>query len=140
MINEPASIFTPIYVAVGALIGAGLLYALVKFGYKRYLLSGEDTRSDLTKDLGNLPQPSTSTYTLADEDMQSRSQLQQQHLQADEVKASASRIRKISRMKSVDVLRGICLAVMIFVNYGAGGYSLLDHTPWNGLHLVRGSP
>jgi hypothetical protein len=25
---------------------------------------------------------------------------------------------------------------MIFVNYGAGGYSLLDHAPWNGLHLV----
>lgn len=36
----------------------------------------------------------------------------------------------------MDVLRGISLAVMIFVNYGSGGYYILDHSIWNGLHLA----
>lgn len=40
------------------------------------------------------------------------------------------------RIKSIDVLRGLCLSVMIFVNFGAGGYSILDHSVWNGLNLA----
>jgi hypothetical protein len=124
----------PLFIAVGILVGTGLFHTLLKFAYKRYLLSREDTRSDLLKDLGDLPQPSTSTYTLTEEDVPNFNQLQQQQL-VEEVKA-LGRLKKISRMKSVDVLRGVCLAIMIFVNYGAGGYSLLDHAPWNGLHLV----
>ena len=40
------------------------------------------------------------------------------------------------RIKSIDVLRGLCLSIMIFVNFGAGGYSILDHSIWNGLNLA----
>ena len=138
-LEEPKSIYVPLFIAVGILAGTGLFHALLKFAYRRYLLSREDTRSDLLKDLGDLPQPSASTYTLTEEDVPNFNQLQQQQQQrqqlVEEVKA-LGRLKKISRMKSVDVLRGVCLAIMIFVNYGAGGYSLLDHAPWNGLHLV----
>ena len=40
------------------------------------------------------------------------------------------------RVHAVDVLRGLALCFMIFVNYGGGGYSFLDHAAWNGLHLA----
>jgi heparan-alpha-glucosaminide N-acetyltransferase len=40
------------------------------------------------------------------------------------------------RLESVDALRGLCLCIMIFVNYGAGDYQFLDHALWNGLHLA----
>lgn len=41
-----------------------------------------------------------------------------------------------NRIRSIDVLRGMCLSIMIFVNFGAGGYSVLDHAVWNGLNLA----
>ena len=37
-------------------------------------------------------------------------------------------------------MRGICISVMIFVNYGGGGYWFFNHSLWNGLtfaDLVR---
>ena len=38
-----------------------------------------------------------------------------------------------SRVRSVDTFRGITIALMIFVNDGAGGYWFLEHATWNGL-------
>lgn len=40
------------------------------------------------------------------------------------------------RIKSVDVLRGLSLMIMVFVNMDSGGYSTLNHVAWNGLHLA----
>ncbi|RZC36115.1 heparan-alpha-glucosaminide N-acetyltransferase, partial [Asbolus verrucosus] len=40
------------------------------------------------------------------------------------------------RVKSLDTFRGISIVVMIFVNYGAGRYDVLEHAHWNGLHLA----
>lgn len=45
-------------------------------------------------------------------------------------------IKKSTRLKSIDTFRGVTLAIMIFVNYGAGEYEFLSHVPWNGLHLA----
>lgn len=47
-----------------------------------------------------------------------------------------ARTRRLSRMSSVDVFRGIAITLMIFVNYGGGGYSSLKHAPWNGLTIA----
>lgn len=44
--------------------------------------------------------------------------------------------RNSARIKSIDTLRGACICVMIFINYGCGGYAILDHVPWNGLHVA----
>jgi predicted acyltransferase len=41
-----------------------------------------------------------------------------------------------SRVEAIDVWRGICLSIMIFVNYGGGGYWWLDHSSWNGLTVA----
>lgn len=52
----------------------------------------------------------------------------------DALVAPAPRPR--ARVKSVDVLRGISIAVMIFVNYGGGDYWFFRHSPWNGLTVA----
>lgn len=40
---------------------------------------------------------------------------------------------KPPRLDSLDTFRGLCLLLMIFVNYGGGGYWFLDHASWNGV-------
>ncbi|CAG6017829.1 unnamed protein product [Menidia menidia] len=40
---------------------------------------------------------------------------------------------KPSRLLSLDTFRGFSLTVMVFVNYGGGGYWFFQHAPWNGL-------
>ena len=45
-------------------------------------------------------------------------------------------VNKSKRLESIDSLRGLCLCIMVFVNYGAGGYDILHHSIWNGLHLA----
>ncbi|KAL3284535.1 hypothetical protein HHI36_018693 [Cryptolaemus montrouzieri] len=41
-----------------------------------------------------------------------------------------------NRIKSIDVFRGLCIIVMIFVNYGGGQYWFFKHSIWNGLTLA----
>eukprot|EP01034_Spumella_vulgaris_P021699 gene21699-27750_t len=41
--------------------------------------------------------------------------------------------KKAARLSSLDTFRGFSLALMIFVNYGYGGYWFFDHAAWNGL-------
>ncbi|KAK9881463.1 hypothetical protein WA026_016348 [Henosepilachna vigintioctopunctata] len=43
---------------------------------------------------------------------------------------------KKPRIKSLDTVRGISIVIMIFVNLGGGGYDILEHAPWNGMHLA----
>ncbi|XP_036430203.1 heparan-alpha-glucosaminide N-acetyltransferase [Colossoma macropomum] len=43
---------------------------------------------------------------------------------------------KSSRLKSLDTFRGFSLTIMVFVNYGGGGYWFLQHAPWNGLTVA----
>lgn len=42
-------------------------------------------------------------------------------------------VRHPNRIKSLDVFRGFCIIMMIFVNYGGGKYRLFEHSVWNGL-------
>ncbi|XP_030628625.1 heparan-alpha-glucosaminide N-acetyltransferase [Chanos chanos] len=41
-----------------------------------------------------------------------------------------------SRLRSLDTFRGFALTVMVFVNYGGGGYWFFQHAPWNGLTVA----
>ncbi|XP_062376297.1 heparan-alpha-glucosaminide N-acetyltransferase [Sardina pilchardus] len=43
---------------------------------------------------------------------------------------------KSSRLKSLDTFRGLSLTLMVFVNYGGGGYWFFQHAPWNGLTVA----
>ena len=40
------------------------------------------------------------------------------------------------RLLSLDSFRGLALSVMIFVNYGGGGYWFFSHAEWNGLTVA----
>ncbi|XP_074532015.1 heparan-alpha-glucosaminide N-acetyltransferase isoform X1 [Halichoeres trimaculatus] len=43
---------------------------------------------------------------------------------------------KPTRLSSLDTFRGFSLTVMVFVNYGGGGYWFFQHAPWNGLTVA----
>jgi len=43
---------------------------------------------------------------------------------------------KKERLVSLDAFRGMSLIIMIFVNYGGGGYWWLNHSTWNGLTVA----
>ena len=95
-------IYVPLIVAACVLMGSGLIYAACKLIYKRiYLASRNPNLNIVNSELGI----ASSTYLLDTE----------------------SHTQKVTskRMKSVDVLRGLCLAIMIFANYGSGGYGFL---------------
>ncbi|KAL9238409.1 hypothetical protein vseg_012835 [Gypsophila vaccaria] len=40
------------------------------------------------------------------------------------------------RLASLDVFRGLCVFLMIFVDYGGSIFPIIAHSPWNGLHLA----
>jgi len=51
--------------------------------------------------------------------------------------SSGNKPRSSGRIHSIDTFRGISLALMIFVNYGGGGYdAFFDHSRWNGLTVA----
>ncbi|CAF2051689.1 unnamed protein product [Rotaria magnacalcarata] len=52
-------------------------------------------------------------------------------------KNSSKKMRVLpKRLQGLDTFRGFSLMVMIFVNYGGGGYWFFDHSVWNGLTLA----
>jgi hypothetical protein len=61
--------------------------------------------------------------------------LAQESAAAPKISKSGS---KPPRVQSLDTFRGISLCLMIFVNYGGGGYYFFDHAAWNGF-TVAGS-
>ncbi|XP_063048172.1 heparan-alpha-glucosaminide N-acetyltransferase [Engraulis encrasicolus] len=54
----------------------------------------------------------------------------------EEVAIEAGSQPKSSRLKSLDTFRGFSLTIMVFVNYGGGGYWFFQHAPWNGLTVA----
>ena len=44
--------------------------------------------------------------------------------------------KKTSRLQCLDTFRGLSLVLMIFVNYGSGGYKVLQHKAWHGLTIA----
>lgn len=43
---------------------------------------------------------------------------------------------KPGRVQALDTFRGLSLIIMVFVNYGGGGYWFLEHSKWNGLTVA----
>ncbi|XP_065349899.1 heparan-alpha-glucosaminide N-acetyltransferase-like [Cloeon dipterum] len=82
--------------------------------YQR-MVSKEDSVSEIENDLG-----SPSTFVDA-----SVRTIMQQAVQ-----------KQNSRVKSLDVFRGLCIVLMIFVNYGGGKYPIFEHATWNGMTIA----
>ncbi|KAE8591306.1 hypothetical protein XENTR_v10018392 [Xenopus tropicalis] len=47
-----------------------------------------------------------------------------------------SKVPESRRLYSLDTFRGFSLTIMVFVNYGGGGYWFFEHAPWNGLTVA----
>ncbi|XP_071442487.1 heparan-alpha-glucosaminide N-acetyltransferase-like [Hetaerina americana] len=109
-----------VFAFVTAVFGL-LLWKIVKWTWNsRYLVSWRQSNSmvsELENDLGNVTSPASVNNTLV-------------HGRSD------SRRKLKERVKAVDTFRGISIAMMIFINYGGGGYWIFDHSPWNGLTVA----
>ncbi|KAL8543321.1 hypothetical protein ACS0TY_004024 [Phlomoides rotata] len=44
--------------------------------------------------------------------------------------------RKADRVASLDVFRGLCVFLMMLVDYAGSIFPVIAHVPWNGLHLA----
>ncbi|CAI0557657.1 unnamed protein product [Linum tenue] len=44
--------------------------------------------------------------------------------------------KKSKRLASLDAFRGLCVLLMIVVDYGGSVFPIIGHSPWNGLHLA----
>ncbi|XP_042449866.1 heparan-alpha-glucosaminide N-acetyltransferase-like [Zingiber officinale] len=51
-------------------------------------------------------------------------------------KPSASAVATRNRLVSLDVFRGLTVALMIFVDYAGGFLPAVNHSPWNGIALA----
>ncbi|KAJ0964062.1 hypothetical protein J5N97_029184 [Dioscorea zingiberensis] len=53
-----------------------------------------------------------------------------------ESEAPKERRSRQPRLASLDVFRGLSIALMIFVDYGGSILPIIVHSPWNGVHLA----
>jgi predicted acyltransferase len=54
----------------------------------------------------------------------------------DDGKRQMNRSKNSIRLISVDVLRGLTIALMIFVDYCGESWAAIDHCPWDGIRLA----
>jgi heparan-alpha-glucosaminide N-acetyltransferase len=52
----------------------------------------------------------------------------------DSVKEAKREVKQ--RFRSLDTFRGITIFLMIFVNYGSGGFKFMQHVPWHGITIA----
>lgn len=127
-IQQAQNIYLPLIIAASSLLALAFLYAFLKFAYKKYY-------SRLSSSYANSRIVNTDFGTpIITQDSSVSSSANYLLNEQDSLRLRQN--RQSTRIKSVDVLRGICLSIMIFVNFGAGGYSFLDHAVWNGLNLA----
>jgi heparan-alpha-glucosaminide N-acetyltransferase len=115
---EPDNIYVPLYVAVGILISLALVYVSGKYiieKCKHKLSTTYANNQIVNSDFGG-------SSSLIDNDSSTRT------IELPN--------KKSSRLRSIDVYRGIIIFLMIFANYGSGDYGFLDHAVWNGLNLA----
>ncbi|ELT89271.1 hypothetical protein CAPTEDRAFT_227545 [Capitella teleta] len=125
VLHVSGDVFIPIYVALGFFAAVSLLWIALRFLYRneyhRRIISLLVKEEQLLEDLGD-PEES-------DPEMQTESA-------TDDAETTAVNKTHKERLRSLDAFRGMSLTIMIFVNYGGGGYWFFDHSYWNGLTLA----
>ncbi|XP_046391783.1 heparan-alpha-glucosaminide N-acetyltransferase-like [Ischnura elegans] len=115
-IIQPKSQYIPIIFVTLAIALSLIIWKLLKKAWNSNMMSSchqrNTTRTDLENDLGNVTSPTEGTGPLS------------------------SRPRQRERVRALDTFRGISIALMIFVNYGGGGYGIFEHSAWNGLTVA----
>ncbi|XP_031127259.1 heparan-alpha-glucosaminide N-acetyltransferase-like [Ipomoea triloba] len=52
------------------------------------------------------------------------------------IAAATTKRSSAARVASLDVFRGLCVFLMMLVDYGGSVFPIIAHCPWNGLHLA----
>ncbi|XP_057699668.1 heparan-alpha-glucosaminide N-acetyltransferase isoform X2 [Corythoichthys intestinalis] len=119
---DPVNSYTPILVAFLVFAGLGLLYALGRAIFALDWVRGVlfriggsmETERLINSELGS---PGRTVMPVTDNILPPP--------------PSPSK-----RLRSLDTFRGICLIIMVFVNYGGGRYWFFRHESWNGLTVA----
>ncbi len=129
-----------LYIAL-VLLGLRVLWLLGQFLFRtrwvraRWMYYRFGVSVDLQEDLAE-----DVMFVQPDQQQQQQQQDEQQQQQEPPVDSSAlvppPAPRPRARVKSIDILRGISISIMIFVNYGGGDYWFFHHAPWNGLTVA----
>lgn len=157
-INNPPDNNYPILYVFGGLLGVALFWSFIKFIYRN-----RSQKSACCKKAAVSPnrEPAEHSTELAEaangeepKDIEKENDLNEEKVQEkdtetakdiEEIKKEAADVangdksvetKKKKRLHSLDTLRGIAIILMVFVNYGGGGYYFFEHAQWNGLTLA----
>jgi heparan-alpha-glucosaminide N-acetyltransferase len=135
VLEKGVEIYEPLIIYFSCVLGIGVLYTLARLGY--YKFCSRSTRNISNSSIVNSEFGASIPNSISQQDLLAEVAASQQTLSTTTTTAITTTTNSSSnRMKSVDVFRGVCLAIMMFANFGAGGYSFLDHTPWNGINMA----
>jgi len=134
--EEGDDIYVPLYIAIVVLVVLVLVYNTVQFlmsskgrNCLRKIFSNNDIEK-LSSNEDNLTEKLIKVDSNYDE--QSNKQL----LLNNQKQANNKGKETQHRVQALDAFRGISLAIMLFVNSGAGNYVMFQQSVWNGLHLA----
>lgn len=106
VIKEPSNRYIPIIVSIAIILGTWLVILFGQRAYEKFKLVNSDNFNTLINNSEIV------------------------------VESKPINVSTKQRIESIDTLRGLALCIMIFVNYGSGGYAFFDHSVWNGLQLA----
>lgn len=123
-IKEPGKTYTPIAVMFGIIAGLIILFLVFKNTcWKSYTRKKE---YELSQELGkprNFLSSGNANISVASSSV----------VEGDQTPSPS---KGKTRLKSLDAFRGVAITIMIFVNYGGGGYHFFEHSLWNGLTVA----
>lgn len=106
-------------------------YAYRQLGIKDFIFPSESSHNGIQE------------YLLSEEDGQKHKEENETGTVApravDTVSSAVPPKKKPARLHSLDTFRGLTLCLMIFVNYGGGGYWFFEHADWHGLTFAGNS-
>lgn len=124
-VKQPKNANIPILVAFLIYLFTAIVFVVGNYVYqKTKARSVEMFDNCIDSDLGN----SKSVQLNAGDNYSKSSSDTQQLIKP---KATAK-----ERLSSIDTFRGMCIVIMIFVNYGGGKYWFFSHSVWNGLTVA----
>ena len=129
--EKPRDMMFPLYVLFGV-ISAIIAVAFLGPCLLRYIVSKTRSKSNDSNDEISIPFLSPHDTTINNYN----TNYNMNSSRSTVIHATPSRIHKSERLQSLDSFRGFSLCLMIFVNYGGGGYWFFDHAEWNGLTVA----
>lgn len=122
------SFWMPLVFAAVIMVGLCFLWIIGNYAYAHYLKQQQQQPANqpaqLLSESASIPTFSESSSIAISTSNNSR---------AAESVAESKPVGGAWRLLSLDVVRGISIFVMIFVNYGGGSYWFFDHSTWDGL-------